>query len=231
LTDKKGSLMFEKGKSTMTPKAKEILRIVAENIKPLTNKVVIEGHTDAVPYSGRQYSNWELSTERASSARRELEANGLDSSRIARVAGYADTDPLIKENPRDPRNRRISITLQIPRKKSITMWTASEDIHPPGADNVSIDLPARGMDKETGAVVGDLMNHKTWQVFSGEANDDLDGRKSSSRKRHNVSSGVAASQPSSASNVIKELQSPFTGGGGKIWGPAFQGIKQPDKQP
>jgi chemotaxis protein MotB len=231
LMDKKGSLMFEKGKSTMTPKAKEILRIVAENIKPLTNKVVIEGHTDAVPYSGRQYSNWELSTERASSARRELEANGLDSSRIARVAGYADTDPLIKENPRDPRNRRISITLQIPRKKSITMWTASEDIHPPGADNVSIDLPARGMDKETGAVVGDLMNHKTWQVFSGEANDDLDGRKSSSRKRHNVSSGVAASQPSSASNVIKELQSPFTGGGGKIWGPAFQGIKQPDKQP
>jgi len=119
IVDKEGSLMFEKGSTKPTEKARQILKIIAENINSLPNKVIIEGHTDALPFSDREYSNWELSTERASSARKELEANGLDPGRIMRVAGYADTDPLIKENPFDPRNRRISIILHIPKKKSV----------------------------------------------------------------------------------------------------------------
>lgn len=109
--DKEGSLMFEQGNNKLTPKAKEVLRLISENLKNYSNKIIIEGHTDALPYAGSQYSNWELSTERASSARKALEAAGLDPGRITRVAGYADTDPLIKDNPHDPRNRRISITL------------------------------------------------------------------------------------------------------------------------
>ena len=119
IVDKEGSVMFKKGSTRPTEKARQILKIIAENINSLPNKVIIEGHTDALPFSDRQYSNWELSTERASSARRELEANGLDPERIMRVAGYADTDPLIKENPYDPRNRRISIILYIPKKKPL----------------------------------------------------------------------------------------------------------------
>jgi chemotaxis protein MotB len=118
MIDKEGSLMFEQGSTRLTPKAKEVLKFISSDIKDLTNKVIIEGHTDSLPYSGTGYSNWELSTERASSARIELEANGLDPKKITRVAGYADTDPLIKDNPQDPRNRRISITLNVPRKNN-----------------------------------------------------------------------------------------------------------------
>ncbi len=227
LMDKKGSLMFEKGKNTMTPKAKEILKIVANNIKPLTNKVVIEGHTDAVPYSGRSYSNWELSTERASSARRELEANGLDSKRIARVAGYADTDPLIKENPRDPRNRRISITLQIPKRNAAPadINKGTERIIPTGAENLSIDFPGTTLDKRTGKAVGDLMNRQTWKVFSGEVSKKSAGRGRPTRKE-SPSHAKTDTAPPAGKGIIKELQNPVTGKGGR-WSPVFQGIKPP----
>ncbi len=118
MTDKDGSLMFERGSTQLTPKAKEVLKVISGNINNLHNNITIEGHTDALPFAGSKYSNWELSTERASSARIELEADGLDSKRIIRVAGYADTDPLVKENPHDPRNRRISIILNTPGKKT-----------------------------------------------------------------------------------------------------------------
>jgi outer membrane protein OmpA-like peptidoglycan-associated protein len=117
LTDNEGSTMFERGSNKMTPKAKAVLRVIGENIKSLKNRVSIEGHTDAMPFAGKNYSNWELSTERASAARRELEANGLDPKRLISVAGFADTAPLVKDNPNDARNRRISIILKFPRKK------------------------------------------------------------------------------------------------------------------
>lgn len=118
MIDNEGSLMFERGNPKLTPKAKEVLKLISEDIKKYPNKVIIEGHTDSLQYSGSQYSNWELSTERASSARKELEASGLDPKRITRVAGYADTDPLIKDNTQDPRNRRISITLGVRKKNT-----------------------------------------------------------------------------------------------------------------
>ena len=117
LTDNEGSTMFQRGSNKMTVKAKEVLSVIGENIKTLKNRVSIEGHTDALPFTAKNYSNWELSTERASSARRELEANGLDPKRLISVAGFADTDPLINDDPNDSRNRRISIILKFPENK------------------------------------------------------------------------------------------------------------------
>lgn len=111
LIDKEGSPMFPLGRSEPSPTAKKILRVITENIKDLDNKIAIEGHTDAFSYASNRYTNWELSTERASAARKELEYNGLNPDHITRVAGYAATEPLIKDNPNDPRNRRISIIL------------------------------------------------------------------------------------------------------------------------
>jgi len=117
LTDKEGKLMFPLGGSDLTPEARRILKVITENFKDNENKIAIEGHTDALSYSSNRYTNWELSTERASIARRELEKNGLNPDRLSRVAGYAASDPLIKDNPSDPRNRRISIILLYPDQK------------------------------------------------------------------------------------------------------------------
>lgn len=111
IVDKEGKPMFPLASAEPTPDAKRILQVIAENIKDIDKKIAIEGHTDALSYSTNRYTNWELSTERASSARKELENNGLNPDMLTRVAGYAATDPLIKDDPHDPRNRRISIIL------------------------------------------------------------------------------------------------------------------------
>jgi len=104
-----GSAMFDSGSKEMTEEGKRAFKVIADNLKNISGKIAIEGHTDASTYTGRQYSNWELSTDRASAARRELENSGLSPDRLIRVAGYAATDPLIPEDPFDPKNRRISI--------------------------------------------------------------------------------------------------------------------------
>ena len=112
LVDKDGRQIFPLGSAEPTPIARKIFKVIAGSIKDVPNKIAIEGHTDALTYSSSRYTNWELSTERASAARKELEASGLDLDRLARVSGFAATEPLIKGNPNDPRNRRISIILQ-----------------------------------------------------------------------------------------------------------------------
>jgi chemotaxis protein MotB len=111
LVDKESSQMFAIGSSELAPKAKEILKVICDNIRNRNAKFAIEGHTDARPYPSDHYTNWELSTERASTARKELERYGITVDRILKITGYADTQPLIKENPYDTRNRRISLLL------------------------------------------------------------------------------------------------------------------------
>jgi chemotaxis protein MotB len=111
VVDKEGKPMFLLGSAELTDNAKKALSVIAENIKNLGNKMAIGGHTDALSYSGNRYTNWELSTERASAAREFLENNGVETKRLIMVAGYADVEPLIREDPYDPRNRRISILL------------------------------------------------------------------------------------------------------------------------
>ena len=118
IMDKAGRPMFQLGGTELTEEAKKVLLVVAENIKNTTHRLEIEGHTDALAYSNNQkFGNWELSTARASAARVELEKSGLSSALLSRVSGYAATAPIIKDNPFDPRNRRISLRLLYPQPK------------------------------------------------------------------------------------------------------------------
>ena len=67
---------------------------IAAEIGQLSNKVVIEGHTDSdIGTSSRAYSNWELSTDRANAARQLMEVSGLDKGQVLEVRGYADRFP------------------------------------------------------------------------------------------------------------------------------------------
>jgi len=121
LIDMEGSMMFPAGSNELSAQGKEVIKLVAENIKDLPNRIAVEGHTDAAPFTakGAHITNWELSTARASSARRDLENNGIDPTSIARVVGYADQELYIKENPKDPRNRRISIIVLQDRARQV----------------------------------------------------------------------------------------------------------------
>lgn len=116
LVDKQGKPMFDLGSSEPTGLATRIMQVIGDNIRAMPNPVSVEGHTDSLAFrSSATRGNWELSTERALSAKKQLEGFGLDPTRLTRVAGYADTIPFIKEDPEDPRNRRISIILLFPQ--------------------------------------------------------------------------------------------------------------------
>jgi chemotaxis protein MotB len=103
--------MFELGSSRVQPYMREILHEVGKVLNEVDNKIALSGHTDAAPYAGgdRFYSNWELSSDRANASRRELIAGGMEPSKIVRVVGLADSSLLVKDDPRSPLNRRISI--------------------------------------------------------------------------------------------------------------------------
>ena len=116
----KEGYLYEAGSIQLTDAGRRALKVVADGIKDLPNKIAIEGHTDATPPSNPQYTNWELSTARASAARVVLEQFGVRQDRLLRVAGYAAIQPIIAENPNDPRNRRISILLfNAPKKPGL----------------------------------------------------------------------------------------------------------------
>jgi chemotaxis protein MotB len=105
-----GQEFFALASAIMTPTMKRTLEIIAQELSPLRNPIIVEGHTDAAQYAGL-YSNWELSADRANAARRSLELSGLNSARIVEVRGMADRELRNASNPLDPRNRRITILL------------------------------------------------------------------------------------------------------------------------
>jgi len=103
--------MFEVGSAVFRPAAVEIFEFLAERIKNLPGTIIIEGHTDALPYSKGDKTNWELSMERASTARIHLMKNGVEGNRIKRIVAYGHAEPMNRDNLFDPRNRRINIIL------------------------------------------------------------------------------------------------------------------------
>ncbi len=112
ILDQADFALFEKGKAILNDDGRRMLAMVANIITKLPNKVAVTGHTDATPFHRNDnYGNWELSADRANAARSALIEYGLDADKIARVEGKADREPLYPDEPRSPRNRRISITL------------------------------------------------------------------------------------------------------------------------
>jgi len=112
IVDKADFAMFPSGSTNLQGKAAHLMAEIASSLADMPNKVAIRGHTDSVPFQDKDgRNNWSLSAERAEATRQVLEKNGIKESRIARIEGVADTDPFNAKDPRDPRNRRMSITV------------------------------------------------------------------------------------------------------------------------
>ena len=110
--DKNNKPMFLPGSAKLEPYAKEILDVVAKQLNNISNKIVIEGHTDSIVYGNSNLSNWDLSTMRANETRREFESSGVEKGRFDSVVGYADTRPMPGTSPQDPVNRRIVVIVK-----------------------------------------------------------------------------------------------------------------------
>jgi chemotaxis protein MotB len=111
LVDQANYSMFDLGSAQMPPRTRELIGLVAKAVVNLPNKLSVQGHTDARPYTNAAGDNWRLSSDRALTTRSALIDGGLDAGRIKNVVGMAETDPFIAADPLDPRNRRMSIIL------------------------------------------------------------------------------------------------------------------------
>jgi chemotaxis protein MotB len=134
LTESSTGTFFDSGSSNISSDSTSMLMKLAEELGQLSNEICIEGHTDAKPFSGvAEYGNWELSTERANSARRLMEKNGLRPGQVIQVRGYADRRLRKPDAPLDASNRRISLIVRY-RAKADDNTEQSESQSVPAKD-------------------------------------------------------------------------------------------------
>jgi chemotaxis protein MotB len=152
LLESSSGTFFESGKPGVNDDGHELLVALAQQLGKLPNRISIEGHTDAKPYAtDRDYGNWELSTDRANSARRIMQAAGLGSNQISQVRGYADQKLRVPGNPLEPSNRRISLIVQYVVKDE------DEDAaHPPNATPDGKAQPNEPSPPKAGVGTGEL---------------------------------------------------------------------------
>src|SRR5690606_34294992 len=113
IIDKQNRPMFATGSAQVQPYMRDILRELGPVFNKLPNSLTVAGHTDSIQYATgeREYSNWELSADRANAARKELVAGGMDEPKIKQILGLAASVSLVKDNPAAAVNRRISIVV------------------------------------------------------------------------------------------------------------------------
>lgn len=130
--------MFPLGSAILEEYSANILRELAGIVNGVPNRLSISGHTDIRPYVKVNYSNWELSADRANAARRALITGGLPAQKVGRVVGLASSVLLDAHVPDSPINRRISI---------IVMNKRTEDaIYQENGALFSVQDPGEGME-------------------------------------------------------------------------------------
>jgi chemotaxis protein MotB len=112
LVDQEGRSMFPPGATAPYERTRRLLAKMAPVLKGLPNRIQVTGHTDASRRFERPgYSLWDLSADRAKSARRILARNGIPHDRFHSIMGRADSEPLFPDDPFLASNRRISILI------------------------------------------------------------------------------------------------------------------------
>ncbi len=112
VSDQANNPLFEVNSAKLTDYAKNMLTEIIKYIKYSPNLIQISGYTDKSNQNAlTQYGNWELSFDRADSARRYFLMNNIPYERIHSLIARADTELIDLNNPYSPVNRRITITL------------------------------------------------------------------------------------------------------------------------
>ena len=112
LENEKG-VFFESGSPQPSRNGAELIEQLAQELGKLPNDLLVEGHTDSRPFVSKAgYTNWELSADRANSARKLMESTGLRENQVVQIRGFAEQQPRVKDNPADASNRRISVIVR-----------------------------------------------------------------------------------------------------------------------
>lgn len=108
-------ILFDSSQADLSRSGLAVLRRIVKVLSGTNHEITVEGHTDSVPVrrNVRYPSNWELSSARAGSVVRYLQANGIERQRLKAV-GYADTRPIGDNHTPDGRaaNRRVELVIE-----------------------------------------------------------------------------------------------------------------------
>ena len=184
IVDKADNISFEVGSSMLNDSARRILEEIATEICELPNPIKIGGHTDRRVFpSSNGYTNWELSTDRANTARRVLVASCLDPKQIKRIVGFADTDPIIERDAYHPANRRISITVLREQPIDSDPVDSIKDPVMPDPDDTNTSDPEKGerLKKMREQIQREMSDKRGGK--SGKDNADKPKAKKSGKKR------------------------------------------------
>jgi chemotaxis protein MotB len=142
LTESAKGTFYDLGSPKLNEDGQDLLRVLAQELGKLPNKIAIEGHTDSKPYAkGSNYGNWELSADRANTARRLMQENGLGENQVTQVRGFGDQLPLLPAAPLDPSNRRISLIVQYLVKRDAADKSAAAPAFPPNVAALAAKSP------------------------------------------------------------------------------------------
>jgi chemotaxis protein MotB len=114
LLESEKGMFFATGQAVPTELGRTLLTKIAQELGKTKNLILVEGHTDSQKYKSETYSNWELSADRANTARQIMRDNGLGPNQVSQVRGFADADLHLPDKPEDASNRRVSIIVQNP---------------------------------------------------------------------------------------------------------------------
>lgn len=118
LLENEQGMFFVTGNPTPTPSGEHLLEVLAQELGKMPNPLVIEGHTDSLAFRNTtpssRYSNWELSADRANTARRILQTFGVRGEQVVETRGFAAQRLLDPRDPNNPRNRRVSVVVKFP---------------------------------------------------------------------------------------------------------------------
>ena len=135
LIETEKGMFFESGNAHPSDRGQELLARLAIELGRLPNTILIEGHTDAKPYPGTaSYTNWELSADRANSARHIMQENGMRPNQVAQVRGFADQRLRMPNDPTNPANRRISVIIQYLNKNGPADTPGAKASAAPGSE-------------------------------------------------------------------------------------------------
>jgi chemotaxis protein MotB len=160
---------YDIGDAKLNSDGQDIVVKLAQELGKLPNKLAIEGHTDAKPYpKTRNYSNWELSADRANAARRLMQENGVGEDQVSQVRGFADERLRKPEAPLDPSNRRISVIVHYQVKPG----TEDEKAGAPGTENPNAKSEdAKGSDGAAPTKASDAKSSAEGNAPNGKASD------------------------------------------------------------
>jgi chemotaxis protein MotB len=110
----KDTVLFRQGFADMDSRAHDVVTAVGKILKDIPNSIRVEGHTDNVPiHTVKYYSNWELSTARATNVLHYfIESSGISPERLS-AAGYAEFRPAVSNGNDNGKaiNRRVDIVV------------------------------------------------------------------------------------------------------------------------